>query len=315
MKSISKRLLLLSFFLALIATLTLFLYLQSLNTSNETPRKITILVAKETIAARSIIESKMVQEIQVPDDSIFNDYLKDSSKIIGEYTKDVIMKNEGFRSENLISKNNGEISIMIDNNNRAISINATGASAVSNLLKPGDRVDVVASLPEKKEATETVRPESSKIILQNLQVLAVDKSINREDTVKAKTDIQEEVPATFLVTLSVPLLDIEKLVLAETIGSLKLVLRPLDKENNVDTKGAVWQDLTKTTADNTKSIPPASAPTDKTVLYTVKRGDTLKSISLSFYGDEEKFYLIKEANNIQNENRILVGEVIKVPMN
>ena len=38
--------------------------------------------------------------------------------------------------------------------------------------------------------------------------------------------------------------------------------------------------------------------------YTVKHGDTLKSISREFYGDENKYTIIKEANNIQNENLI-----------
>lgn len=324
MKSTGKKLILLSFSLALIATITVFVYLQSLNTNKGAAKKITILVAKDTIAARSIIESKMLQEIQVSDDSIFNDYIRDSSKIIGKYTKDAVMKNEGFRSENLISKNSEEISIMIDSKSRAISINATGASAVSDLLKAGDRVDIVATLPEKKEATLTVRPESSKILLQNIQVLAVDKQITREDTTKVKTDIPEKVPTTFLVTLSVPLLDIEKLVLAEDIGSLKLLLRPLAKEANVDTKGAVWQDLTTSTSDSSKDVltakddavvPPTSGTADKVISYTIKRGDTLKSISLAFYGDSAKFYLIKQANNIQNENHIITGQVIKIPMN
>ena len=322
MKSVGKKLILLSFFLALIATITVFVYLQSLNTNKGAVKKITILVAKETIAPRSIIESKMLKETQVPDDSIFNEYIMDSSKIIGKYTKDAVMKNEGFRSENLISKNSDEISLMIGSNNRAISINVTGASAVSDLLKSGDHVDIVVSLPEKKEGNVTVMPQSSKILLRNIQVLAVDKTINREDTTKAKTDIQQKVPPTFLVTLDVALLDIEKLVLAEDIGSLKLVLRPLAKEANVDTKGAVWQDLTTPISDSNKDgaivkdnalVSPVSEPLDKVISYTIKRGDNLKSISLTFYGDKEKFYLIKEANNIQNENLILVGEVIKIP--
>lgn len=325
MKSMGKKLILLSFFLALISTITVFVYLQSLNTGKGANKKVTILVAKDTIAARTIIENKMLQQIQVPEDSIFKDYIKDASKIVGKYTKDAVMKNEGFREDNLISKNSDEITINIDSNNRAVSINVTGASAVSDLLKAGDRVDVVASLPEKKELAVTVRPETAKILLQNIQVLAVDKQITREDTTKTKTDTTvEKVPTTFLVTLSVPLTDVEKLVLAEDIGSLKLVLRPLDKEGNVTTNGAVWQDISpaatdvnKDTSTNTGSsqAPPTKEAENKTTYYTVKRGDTLRTISLSFYGTKDKFYLIKDANNIQDENQIITGEVIKIPMN
>jgi pilus assembly protein CpaB len=46
----------------------------------------------------------------------------------------------------------------------------------------------------------------------------------------------------------------------------------------------------------------------------VQPGDTLKKISTQFYGDESKYNLIKDANNIKDENLILAGEVIKIPI-
>ena len=309
MKSMGKKLILLSFFLALISTLSIFAYLQSFKTIKNPVVKINILVAKETIPARTLIDKSMIQEIQVTEDSIFNNYIKDASKILGKYSKNTIIKSEGFREENLINKGSNELSVNIDSKHRAISINASGASGVSNLLKSGDYVDVVVYFPEKKELEVVVRPESAKMILENIQVIAVDKKIDREDT----TDPKEKVPATFLVTLSVPTLDIEKLVLAEDTGSLKLVLRPLTKETNVDTKGARWQDILGVTSDpNTATKPTVPASND--VSYTVKPGDTLRDISQTFYGDPEKFNVIKDENNIANENQIETGEVLKIPM-
>lgn len=325
MKSIGKKLLLLSFFLALVSTITIFYYLQSLKTSKDTDKKITILVANETIPARIVISNKMLKEIKVPDNSIFKDYINDSSQIIGKYSKDTIMKNEGFRKENLLSKNGDEISIKIDNNHRAVSINVTGASAVSDLLKAGDYVDVIAYLPEKKELAVIIRPESAKFILQNVEVLAVDKQVNRDDNSKETIEAKIKIPTTFFVTLSVPLLDIEKLVLAEDTGSLKLALRPLNKEDQIDSKGATWQDLIVKSSSSQVNSPIApvnntsSANNSKTVIkfinYTVKQGDTLRIISSEFYGDSDMFTLIKAANNIQDENQIITGEVIKIPLN
>ncbi len=307
MKNIGKKLILISFFLALISTIAVVTYLQSFKNKKQATDTISIIVANENIPARTIIQKKMTQQIQVPNNSIFKDYIRDSSKIIGKYSKNTILKNEGFRDENFLNKNGNEISANIDSNHRAISINVTGASAVSDLLKVGDCVDIIGTFPEKKELDVTVRPDTSKIIMENIQVLAIDKQISRQDNPK---DANEKIPTTYLITLSVPVLDIEKLVLTEDVGNIKLALRPLANEGNVETKGAKWQDVLAEVTTNSPEL-----IKENFVMYTVKNGDTLRTISLEYYKDTEKFNLIKEANNIQNENQIITGEVLKIPLN
>jgi LysM repeat protein len=47
--------------------------------------------------------------------------------------------------------------------------------------------------------------------------------------------------------------------------------------------------------------------------YTVKRGDTLSTIAKKFYEDPGKYILIAEANDIQDPNRIKVGQVLEIP--
>lgn len=340
MKNTSKKLIVISFFLALIAAIAVFSYLNSLKNPKSQAKKITIIIAIDNIPAATLIEKKMIKEVQVTDSSVFKDYIKVSSKIAGKYTKNAIMKNEGFRSEDLLDKNSNDISAKIDSNHRAVSISVTGASAVSDLLKAGDSVDIAAYLPEKLENQKIVRPDTVKILLQNIKVLAVDKEINRDSSSTQKSsssssnaNADNKIPSTFLVTLSVPLTDIEKLVLTEEIGDLKLALRPIRKEDDTDTSGAVWQDILTTdtsnssgstdtqssvsTQENTNSqssIASQDNSSERIVNYTVRQGDTLKKISYAFYGDKEKYTVIKDINNIQNENQILVGEVIKVPI-
>lgn len=326
MKSVGKKLIIISIVLALISTMAVFSYLKSFKEPSKV-KNIRVLIANETIPVRTMIDKKMIKEIQVPNSSIFNDYIKDSSKIIGKYSKDIIVKDEGFHNSNLLGKSEDEISLNIQKDHRAISINVTGDSAVSYLIKTGDFVDIISYLPERKELDKIVRPDTAKIILQNLQIMAVDKQIIREDTIKVTKDAKDVVPPTFLVTLSVPLKDIEKLVLAEDIGSLKLALRPLNKEEINDTKGAVWQDIMISNSnvptdiaikDNVVAVPKIATSNDtanKYTSYTIKPGDTLRNISINFYKDGGKYIIIKAANNIQDENQIIVGEVIKIPVN
>ena len=322
MKNTGKKLILISFILAMVSSVAIFLYLKSLKTPDTIVKEKTILVATETIPPRTLIEKKMLKEIQVPDNAIFSDYIVYSSNIVGKYTKEFILKDEGFRKDKLINELDSELSLKIEGNNRAISINVNGGTGVSDLIKQGDFVDVIVYLSEKKDGQKIVRPDLSKILLQNIEVLAIDKSLYRDDEQRA------EVPSNYLVTLSVPIFDIEKLVLAEDIGELKLALRPLEPDYIHKTEGAVWQELilddtkemknlfpeykSKVAEENKASL--SDNKYEKYVYYKVKQGDTLRKISKAFYGDPEKYVLIKQVNGIGDQNLIKTGTGLKIPV-
>ncbi|MDS0525886.1 Flp pilus assembly protein CpaB [Clostridium sp. SHJSY1] len=318
MKSMGQKLILLSLILALIASVTVFSYLKSLKSSVEVAKKSNIIVAVENIPARTRIDKKMIKEVQVTDDSIFSNYIKDSSEIIGKYTKENVLKDEGFHVDKLLENGGDELSLNIDNNHRAISISVTGDSGVSDLLKPGDYVDIISYIAERKDGAKIISSDKAKIIMQNIELIAVDKQINREEKVNNKEEVKEKTLTNFLVTLSVPTSEIEKLVLAQSIGSIKLALRALEDKNITETNGVTREDLSVSV--NTSNGIPFNKENDsinikgeKYINYTIKAKDTLKSISEEFYGDKNKYTILKEANNIENENLILIGEVIKIP--
>ncbi|MGH4119667.1 Flp pilus assembly protein CpaB [Clostridium sp.] len=322
MKNTGKRMILISFILAVVSIVVIFIYLKPLKTTNIAGVEKTILVAAVTISERTLIDKKMIKEIQVPDNEIFKDYILQSSNIVGKYTKDVILKDEGFHKDKLINSLDNELSLKIEGNNRGISINVNGSTGVSDLIKQGDFVDVLVFLEEKKDGQKTIRPDLSTILLQNIQVLAIDKALSRD------VEKRVEVPANYLVTLSVPIFDIEKLALAEDIGKLKLVLRPLKPDYIHKTEGATWEQLilddfkemidlfpeykTKTAEEN--KVNSGDYSYKKYDYYVVKKGDTLREISQDFYGDATKYALLKQVNGIWNENLIKTGTGIKIPV-
>lgn len=47
--------------------------------------------------------------------------------------------------------------------------------------------------------------------------------------------------------------------------------------------------------------------------YTIKSGDNLSKVSKLFYGDANKYHSIANANNIENPDKIQVGQEIQIP--
>lgn len=335
MNNAGKKLIIISFALAMAASLCIFVYLQSLKSpKKEEIKRITILVASEKIAARTQITDKMIKKIEVPADSIFNNYISDESKISGKYAKYDILSNEGFSTDKLVDKDGNELGYKVEDKHRAVSINAAGDSGVADLIKPGDYVDVVVFLAEKKDGTKVIREEQAKTIMQNIKVLAVDTQINRDEKQLDK------VPNNFFVTLSVPISEVEKMILAESVGNVKLVLRPLKKEEDNKTTGITGSQLiiggsvsslpygnvssndnlssAQNIPNNTQSSQSISNAenniSEKYGYYKIKEGDSLRQISIYFYGDADKYIIIQNANGIKDENQINVGDTIKIPV-
>jgi len=322
LKSIGQKLILISFVLAIIAAGVIFAYLQSLKEPKEEHKGITVLVATDTIPPGTLITDSKIKEIQVSENVIFADYIKDPSEIIGKYAKETILKNEGFHISKLISTGNEGLSLRIGNDHRAVSINVTGDSGVSDLIKPGDFVDIVIYLAEIKDGNKVIRPDFSKIILQNIKLLAIDKQLNKDENLKDGG----EIPPKFLVTLLVSTSELEKLVLAENTGILKLALRPLNNDIIDETKGTTIEELLAELDNELENKAQESLQwgnpsnssnsnnNEEFVNYKIKRGDTLRKISREFYGDSEKYAIIKKANNIKDGNLIITGEIIKIPV-
>lgn len=73
-------------------------------------------------------------------------------------------------------------------------------------------------------------------------------------------------------------------------------------------------EITETVADaNDSADTDPGVVIDENTVYVVKSGDTLFRISKNFYGDEKKFQLIIDANNIKDPKKIQVGQKLKIP--
>jgi pilus assembly protein CpaB len=141
---------------------------------------------------------------------------------VGRVALDRIRAKDQIRTSGLAKKGEAP-GINIPPGKRAITIGVDEVKGVGNMIKPGDRVDIIATLTDP-----LARMETTQTILQNIGVLAVDKG---------RTDAQQGGGASSSITIAVPPEEAERLTAADRLGTLRVMLRPVEEDVIVATEG------------------------------------------------------------------------------
>ncbi|MGQ9559427.1 MAG: Flp pilus assembly protein CpaB [Candidatus Oleimicrobiaceae bacterium] len=161
----------------------------------------------------------------------------------------------------------------------AMTVGVNVVSGVSGFILPGCRVDVLVttSTGYSKETAKT------KIILQNVEVVAVDQETKREG------DSPMSVQA---VTLLVTPDEAEKLALASTEGKLQLILRNAADSLRHETKGASLPELIEAQKPapaqpsyRPRPAPPSAPPAQQYTVEVFRQG---KKSEVSFKEGTER---------------------------
>lgn len=318
MKSLGILLLVAALVIALIASFGVYKYLENAKNMviDEKIEYQEYFVAKENIAENTKITENMIEVKKISKKIDTSIYISEKEDIVNKYAYVNIIKGEGFMEERLLDEANSKLIVNLEKGKRAVSISVTQYKAVADLIKPSDYVDVYAFIPEKVVQSVIIRENISKLILQKIRVLAIKQVQSRDYS------SPEKVPDIYAVTLELRPEDIEKIVLVEGIGQLKLALRGIDDNGKVNTDGETWRelllekDLYKEWLEIEEKKEEEKQISEKKEYenYIVKYGDTLMKIARKFYNDYKKYYLIKDANNIGDENLIITGETLKIPI-
>lgn len=305
-----------------------------------------LIVASNDIEIGHEIKLSDTETMKVYGEFNSSDYYTKHSEIIGKYTKEKILKGEGYRKERIIENYNNKLVGKIRKGYRAISIVTDEFDGVADLLKPGDFVDLFVFLPEKTNGDELVHPDMTKLIVQNVEVLGISKNIENDSEQREKT------PDLYAITLELDVLDVESVVLAENIGYIKIALRPMNDGSIYSSYGTLWEELMIDKNSNMRNIFPeyeslenwTEGEIEKTglnkeisnnkslnesssdnevksevegsnIIHEVKYGETLMGISRKYFdGDASKYEEIKRENNL-NSNVIVTGQKLKIPVN
>jgi pilus assembly protein CpaB len=158
------------------------------------------------------------------------------------------------------------LSAALDDNQRAVTIRVDDVTGVAGFLLPGDRVDVILTRQLGKGRGNPV----NSILLQDIRVLGVGQISNEQ---------RDKPVVVRAVTVEASPRQSQKLVLAQQVGRLSLVLRPAADRSISSTQSVGVSDLTEseTAQRQVASAAPAKAPVKRRVVRR-PRSDGFASI-------------------------------------
>ena len=193
-----------------------------------------IYVAIKDVPLGNVLNAQMVRMEEWPQDKVPEGAVKSLERIEGRRPLTRLYPGEPILAAKLIDANKfyGP-SDKIPKGMRVVSVKVTASSSASGLLNPGDKVDVLVYLKKGKG----IRFTTTRTILKNITVFAVNTVTNREidedgSVIHAKT-----------VSLLVHPPQVEKIMLANELGKIKLSMRRSDDDLEDNAKGATIADL------------------------------------------------------------------------
>ncbi|MGH7781280.1 MAG: Flp pilus assembly protein CpaB [Candidatus Binataceae bacterium] len=191
-----------------------------------------IVVAAHDLVLGARIDASAVKLARWSRDSVPSGAFTDPQALINSFVKIEIVANEPVVAAKLFmgAKTAGVMPLLIPDGMRAMAVPVDEISDIAGFVQPRAHVDVLVSV----SGSGRDEPSFSKMVLQDIEVLAVAQEIER------KNDDPEEVK---VVTLLVTPDQSEKLALASHEGQLRLSMRNYDDSKIVMTNGAEMRDL------------------------------------------------------------------------
>ncbi|HYO63031.1 MAG TPA: Flp pilus assembly protein CpaB [Pyrinomonadaceae bacterium] len=187
----------------------------------------TVVVAKVDVPAGTKLIAEQLSVAQFPQGATPDGVFETMDKAVGRVTVVNIAAREPLTDFKLAPEGSaGGLSAIIPEGYRAMTVKVDDVVGVSGFLQPGALVDVVVVI----SPTDMHQNPISKIVLQNVKVLASGQNIDRP-----KDD--REANTVKAVTLQVTPEQAEKLALASTEGKLQLVMRNSVDQGDEQTRG------------------------------------------------------------------------------
>lgn len=209
-----KKLLLLSFLLALAAAGSAYSYLNQLEQKSKmSADMVSVLIAKQEIPARTELNESMFIKTDLPRVALHQEAVTDKAALTGAFARERLVAGEQVLYTRLVFiENNDSLAYKISAEHRAVTIPVNNVSGVAGYILPGDFVDCIVTIDPPAEESLTV----TVLVAANIRVLASGQYTFNES---------EEMLTVDTLTLDVPVERVSAIIQASERGSLRLVLR------------------------------------------------------------------------------------------
>ncbi|MGV3483131.1 MAG: Flp pilus assembly protein CpaB, partial [Planctomycetaceae bacterium] len=191
--------------------------MQAQGTATTTAEMAEIFVATRVINESEEIKADMMSLEAWPADKVPPGSTSDLANVEGKFAAQKLYPGEPIISEKLIDEATN-ITVAIPQGFSVVSMKADAASSVANLVRPGDRVNVMAYFTKSELIPET----GVRTVLTGVKVFAVDGRTAREPETTSSS-------AANTVSLLIDKADEEAWTLASELGKIRLSLgRPAE---------------------------------------------------------------------------------------
>jgi pilus assembly protein CpaB len=188
------------------------------------PELVSVVVAATDIARGTTIDPESVTTRDYPKDLVPPGALTNQSDVVERVAFSALVKGEPVVDAKLAAKGAGRgLAALIPVGMRAFTIQTTSVvSGVAGFILPGNRVDVLLTVSSPGGVNDQTGGGTTIILLQNVEVLAVDQRL--QAPAENKNNLKELQSVTLLVTPE----EAQKLDLGQNKGLLHLTLRHPD---------------------------------------------------------------------------------------
>jgi len=189
--------------------------------ADERTQPVRIVVATQDIPVRTVIEPGMVREATRPVMTVPPNTATSVREVIGQVTV-AALKPEGPVERAAVAPRTASLGLayVVPEGMRAVTVALDPIIGVAGFLKAGDHVDVLATFDVDKVSV-------TKTVLQDVELLAIGPEVVPEEVNKPNPEKNARPKEQPNATLSLVPGDAEKLILAESKGTLRLTLRPM----------------------------------------------------------------------------------------
>ncbi|MBK7396341.1 MAG: Flp pilus assembly protein CpaB [Myxococcales bacterium] len=224
----NKSALLAALIMALLGGFLLFGYLRRFEDEASGGAPVKLLVARKQIEPGTVVTEEMLAVRVVPAAYVETRAVREAekSRVVGLRMGTPVQANQTLLWTDLAitADDKRDLSSLVQPGMRAVGVRAANDDRTFALIRPGDRVDVIATLPVEGSSAR-----QSLVLLQNVLVLAVGIETSN-DSNKSGAPAQQDL----ILNLSLTIPEAQLVALAQEKGRLSVALRNPDDLKTTD---------------------------------------------------------------------------------